>query len=504
MVFSPSGKTLASADRKTIQLWDIAAGSHQQTIEGYSETIQFIDFLSDGKTLALASWNEARLLDIVTGNCRILEQNIRNIVSMALSPNSQSLALGVIHRSDRFIWLWDLSKGSRQLLLTESSDQPNSLAFSPNGETLAAAGDVSIQLWNTATGSLEKTLESYWGSFACIAFSSDNKTLALTPHEVNEIQLWDITRNHQQTHERHDEQVESIAFSPDGKILASTSQDHTIQLWDITGSRQQTLKVHHTEVISITFSPDGKILASGTSTGDVWLWDIATGNHLQSLKGQGSQVTSIAFSPDGRMLASPLNRGKIQLWDIMNKHRRTFKTESMLVLCVAFSPDSKTLASASFKGLVELWDIATGSHKQISKDFVSHMAFSPNGKMLALAASDGSIKLWDIATQSYQQVFKGDGKLTGSITFSPDSRYLTTEYDLLELDPTLISSKQYPDQSLPHHISAAEGREWVILDGKKSLWIPAEYRATAAAVNGNTIVLGHYSGDVTFIDVVFE
>ncbi|KAL6910473.1 putative wd40 repeat pf20 [Trichoderma evansii] len=166
---------------------------------------------------------------------------------------------------------------------------------------------------------------------------------------------------------------------------------------------------------------------------------------------------------------------------------------------MAFSPDSRTLASACNK-TVHLWDIATRSCQQALgySDDVRCIAFSPDGKTLALALVNHTILLWDIETRSYQQMLEGQADDVESITFSPDGRYLATAYELFELKSTSISSKLRPE---PNH--AVVHREWVILNGKESLWLPIGRRWPHLAVYGNTIVLGHYSGKVTFIEVDF-
>ncbi|KAL6910474.1 quinon protein alcohol dehydrogenase-like superfamily [Trichoderma evansii] len=193
VAFAPDGKTLVSAlDNQIIQFWNIATGTLQQTIKEHGATAQFIDFVPDGRTLVLVSFGEARLLDLATGNRQILDQNDRSIESMALSPNGKTLALGL---SDRSIWLWDVTTGRRQQMLTESSEGSHSMAFSHNGETLASAGEEYIQVWNTVTWSHQKFVKPYGTVSQSIAFSPDKKTLALATGD--EIMIWDITREPQ-------------------------------------------------------------------------------------------------------------------------------------------------------------------------------------------------------------------------------------------------------------------------------------------------------------------
>jgi WD40 repeat protein len=153
--------------------------------------------------------------------------------------------------------------------------------------------------------------------------------------------------------------VWSVAFSPDGRLLASGSNDKTIKLWEVaSGSLVRTLSGHTDWVRSVAFSPDGRLLASGSYDDTIKLWEVASGREVRTLTGHTGWVWSMAFSPDGRLLASGSNDKTIKLWDVASgREVRTLTGHTNWVNSVAFSPDGRLLASGSYKE-IRLWDIS--------------------------------------------------------------------------------------------------------------------------------------------------
>jgi len=272
------------------------------------------------------------------------------------------------------------------------------------------------------TGTPTRTLTGHTGSVSSVAFSPDGKLLASgSGYWDRTIKLWEVgTGNLLRTLTGHTDSVRSVAFSPDGKVLASGSDDRTIKLWEVgTGNLLRTLTGHTSWVYSVAFSLDGKVLASGSLDGTIKLWEVGTGNLLRTLTGHTSLVNSVVFSPDGRVLASGSWDRTIKLWEVGTGNLlRTLTGHTGSVYSVAFSLDGKVLASGSDDRTIKLWEVGTGNLLRTLTGHtgsVTSVAFSPDGKLLASGSLDGTIKLWSVV---FELLSEPVGEFTGVIAGS--------------------------------------------------------------------------------------
>jgi len=272
-----------------------------------------------------------------------------------------------------------------------------------------------------------------------VAFSPDGKRLASASRDKTVI-LWDVdSRQRLATLKGHTDEVESVAFSPDGKRLASASNDRTVILWDVD-SRQPlaTLSGHQETVFGVAFSPDGKWLASAGGDQSVILWDVDSRRLLATLEGHKGWVHSVAFSPDGRRLASASADRTVILWDVDSRRPlATLEGHRGWVHGVAFSPDGQRLASASLDQTVILWDV--DSRKPVAaleghEGRVHGVAFSPDGKRLASASADKTVILWDVASRRPLATLEGHANGVQGVSFSPNRKLLASA----SMDKTVI------------------------------------------------------------------
>jgi WD40 repeat protein len=303
-----------------------------------------------------------------------------------------------------------------------------SLQFSPDDRLLGAAdADGVVRLWDTATGQL--MWEKPKRSGGTLAFSPDGNTLAIGGYYQNEIVLWDLHKN--EALFELPQNARALDFSKDGTILAAAGADKIVRLWNTTtGKVLHECKGHESELFAVAFSPEGDLLASGGGSGgtshnnEIRLWDPATGKEVAELDDDNQRllqlpdaVYSLAFSPDGKTLGAG-GAYVVRLWDVPRR-----KVAHRLENCsydVAFSPNSKSLVAAGEFGI---YDLASG---EIAVKLAGNVGvyacvdYSHNGKLIASGNKEGYIQLWNATTGKEILLRKGHEGGIRAVAFSPD------------------------------------------------------------------------------------
>jgi WD40 repeat protein/archaellum biogenesis ATPase FlaH len=322
------------------------------------------------------------------------------------------------------------------------------VAFSPGGKTIATASfDHTVKLWQL-DGKLIPTREKdedgkdeekikHEEKINSLAFSPDGKMIATASFD-NTVKLWTLDGTLVRTFTGHNDGVFGVDFSRDGRIIATASGDKTIKLWRIKdGKLLKTLTGHEDVVDTIAFSPKGQIIASASWDGTVKLWRTTDDKSFRTLrdetlkedKSHSDRVFGVAFSPDGQMIASVSWDNTAKLWNIDGKLRYRLNDHTNRVIRVDFSPDGKRIATTSWDQTIKLWSTKEGILLETLEghtDGVFGVEFGPYGEMIATSSQDNTVKLWKHDTSLNKRILKNHSEEIYSIDFSPDNQRIAT------------------------------------------------------------------------------
>ena len=439
VAYSPDGHTLAAGyvHQNTVRLWDVSDPSHPAALGA--------PLPEDG--------------------------GVDSILSLAFSPDGHTLAVGG-HTNNRgdggsggFVDLWNLTSPSHPVLLGrpantgvgdwDAMSSVLSLAFSPDGRTLAAVRSAGVvSLWNVThpddVTSDGKPLDACFPA-SSLAFSPDSRTLATAcTDDTGTVKLWNTTDPGNPTPRGQPleagSSVSSVAFSPDGRTLAAGATDSDVHLWalpdpDHPAPLGKPLAGPAQAVMSVAFSPDGHILAAGSADHAVHLWNVTDATDIaplgRPLVGPGNAVDAVAFSPDSRTVAAGNADGDVDLWNL--PPTQLIGAGGPLA-SVAFSPDGRTLAAGNANRTVSLWNTSDPGHPAPRgrpltgpTQQVTAVAFSPDGRTLAAGDNGGTVTLWNTTDPNHPtplgQPLTGANGPVFSLAFSPDGHTLAAAGD---------------------------------------------------------------------------
>jgi WD40 repeat protein len=446
VAFSPDGKWLATAgDDKTAKVWDAMTGKELLTLSGHDGRISGLAFSPDGKRLATAADDgTAKVWDVHSGQQVItLYRTGESSNAIAFDTKGARLVTGY---GDGVAKVWDAATGSVLITLSGEASPVWDVAFSSDGTRVATANDDgTARMWDVspAGGPEWFTLVPQGGPVLDITYGPDGRHLATACGFY--VKVWNAASGKElSTLSGQADRTFRVAFSPDGSRLATRGDDQTTRVWDAatgkvllalptpllpSGTVDPSGTVNH----GVAFSPDGKRLATSGRDGNMRIWDASTGKTLITLPGQAGTIYSVAFSPDGARLVTG-SAATAQLWDAATgKALLTLPGQSGTTYSVAFSPDGARVAAGRMDKTVKVWDVVTGQVLFTfsgQRGIIHSVAFSPDGKRLATASADGTVKVWDVSSAKEPGrdplTLSGHSGAIYKVVFSPDGRRLAT------------------------------------------------------------------------------
>jgi len=415
LAYSPDGQFLAvGLTEGTIAFWNLTKQTWQQSSIGHSARLTNLVFSRDGKTLASSSADRTiRVWQFPEGKCkRVLQGHQSRISSISIASDDLTLASG---SEDGSVRLWNLQTGQCLKVLSGYSDRVWSVAFGSDGQIASANEPGVVRLWNTNTGNYHEL--KHKGRAKSVAFTPDGKTLASVDYNY-QIKIWNLTnRQCIRTIQGSGDICWSVAFSADGQTIATCAADDLVYCWDIaTGNLGNVLSGHQSMPSGAVFLSGIYDLATASLDKTVKLWSLKTGKCVKTLQHQGA-VWSIAYDPQSNVIATGIEDGSIKLWNLnTGECFATLMGHAQTTFSVAFNADGSLLASGSADRAIAIWDMATKQRlKTISahQDSVFSVAFSPDANILASGSHDETVKLWDVGLGDCLQTFQAPNLYEG-------------------------------------------------------------------------------------------
>lgn len=435
IVWSPDSKYIATGSFDcSIKIWDIETGSVIKTLSDHTKGILTIAWNSNGKVLISGAMDKTiKMWDVETGKLlKNLTDHGDDVNYLTWRSDSQYF---VSCSADCTLKIWDANTTQAIISFSEYDNLKKFYAidWSPDGTYLASciSREKSIRVWRIGTEREVITLYGNKGGVNHIAWSKDGKRIA-SAHDETTVLIWDtetrkVIKSFQGTH--YD--ITSVSWSPDGSKIASDMPTSYAKVWEVsTGNELFNLSGHTDAVTSVAWSPNGNFLATGSADKAIIIWDVNTGNEIKRLSGHEYGVNDVSWNNDGNLIASCSNDQQIIIWNIQSGTRiKTLKGHTSYITSVAWSKDGKTLASSSGDKSIKIWDAQAGTLKYEfigHEDAVKSLAWCSDGIRLASTSSDNTIRIWDTKIRRELLIIKGHTSAINSVAWSPDGKEIAT------------------------------------------------------------------------------
>jgi WD40 repeat protein/serine/threonine protein kinase len=431
VAFSPDGTQIAAGEQDgTLKIWDAHSGELLHSLQKHRGGIHTVAFsplgVKHSGALLVASASDdrtVRLWDTDSGETvRIIRGHGSYVWGVAFSPDGKRIATA---GDDSTVRVWDARGGPFFPPMAGHHSQVTSIACSADGRLLASGGGTwesrgkrytngELKVWEERTARLLFDLKGHASGVTCVAFSPMNPPLLASGSGVwdenkkqyvgGEVKLWDPVGGQEiATLNGHASSVLAVAFSPDGKRLASAGFDSVVKIWDMTQRKEMgNLEAHKDIVTCLAFSPDGQHLASAGFDNLVKVWNVSAGTEVATMS-TGYVVASVAYNPDGKTLAAAGYHAEMKVWDTTSGEQVfTLRGHTKGVTSVTFSPDGKRIVAADEDNSVRMWETVSGQEILVLRghnDIVRSVAFSPDGKRIYSGGWDKMVRIWD-ATSS--------------------------------------------------------------------------------------------------------
>ncbi|HEV2583936.1 MAG TPA: WD40 repeat domain-containing protein [Ktedonobacteraceae bacterium] len=423
LAWSPDGARIASwynfSSEQAAQVWDAATG--KLLYNTADQAVISVAWSPDGGQIAVVDQQaNMRVLEAATGQTRLTYQEAANQRSVTWSPDGRHLASVGVEGTT----IWEAVADHRIASLAAHHQAERAVVWSPDGKSIAAEDGANLDagFWDTAKGDSYGDLQIYhenmfslfnYRNAAAVAWSPDGAHVALSwasgytdASSAQQVYVWGnaptlcgLDDSCPVSGGSHTAPITALAWSPDGKRIASASLDKTVLVYDVANQKNLLVYRGHTDAVTaVAWSPDGKYIASASADKTVQIWDAASGKRVLTLSGHTGTVTAVAWSPDSRRVVSSSEDGTVRTWDAVHgKLLLTYRGQSGAVITVAWSPNGHFIASAGADTTAQVWDANTGKTVFVYRghsDAILAVAWSPDSKRVASAGADGTLQIW--------------------------------------------------------------------------------------------------------------